>query len=188
MDRLQYKCHQFKFCLPQVLKSQHFQAELAVSQVAAPATPKSATPCYVYIYIYIYLDTTFFKRILEASIGAHCEKMLESEPGEGLLLSSLTHTKPGSQNFNISWDTSQKLQGTTPSWEVLSALSALTGPQNELLAVRHPAPKKLISLRRHKVAEATIEHLGFVGLPFGGGGASLELLQKPDLQVNLASW
>ena len=125
------------------------------------------------IYIYIYLDTTFFKRILEASIGAHCEKMLESEPGEGLLLSSLTHTKPGSQNFNISWDTSQKLQGTTPSWEVLSALSALTGPQNELLAVRHPAPKKLISLRRHKVAEATIEHLGFVGLPFGGGGRVL---------------
>lgn len=52
------------------------------------------------------------------------------------------------------------------------ALHRLSKPQNELLAVRHPAPKKLISLRRHKVSEATIEHLGFVGNPLTRGTLS----------------
>jgi len=68
---------------------------------------------------------------------------------------------------------------------------------HELLAVRHPAPKKLISLRRHKVSEATIENLGFAGNPVTRGTLSApgtamaclkEVGEKPGLQMNLASW
>lgn len=74
------------------------------------------------------------------------------------------------------------------------ALHALSRPQNELLAVRHPAPKKLISLRGHKVSEATIENLCLLTTQWQGGhflhqelqwrvwgkfgGPSLELFSK----------
>ena len=57
--------------------------------------------------------------------------------------------------------------------------------------------KKLISLRRHKVSEATIENLGFAGNPVTRGTLSApgtamaclkEVGEKPGLQMNLASW